>query len=55
MLICRGLQRNFWGAQSFNYVTAARYRFYSNRQHFVSSMHEMKEQFKIQFQRGAAT
>lgn len=55
MLICQGLQRNFLGAQSSNYVTAARHRFYSNCQHFVSSTRELEEQFNIQFQRQAAT
>lgn len=55
MLICQGLQRNFLGAQTSNYATAARYRFYSNCQHFVSSMHETEEQFNIQFPRWAAT
>lgn len=53
MLICQGLQRNFFlGIQSFNYyVTAARYGFYSNCQQLVSSRQELKEQSNIPFQR----
>lgn len=53
MLICQGLQRNFFflGIQSSNYVTAARYGFYSNCQQLVSSRQELEEQFNIQFQR----
>lgn len=41
----------FLGIQSSNYVTAARYGFYSNCQQLVSSRQELEEQFNIQFQR----